>query len=406
MRNFFSSLRKTLLSLLTIIGISLVVLLCIYGIIKFYQDTNAKDEALWQGFFCAITGLLFYPVCIVLGVCTISLASGIVNQDLRWKWLLMLAPGAAVFLFGYLLTGGHAELIPVPGFLKPVFDVFAGQPDLTGPYCMLFGGTMVLMLIYSGLRVIAPVAIVKLLLELAILLILTTICINGAFGGDAEGLEGIGYFIGLIFGVVLTGMLSFKISYIFAHNVFGRMKPFFWLMYLLSSLLCVLGLVLVAGNLFFGDLLYNLIYEWLPGLLYDHADMLRGVVGFLLGVLLLGTGVLWLISTASVQGERCSSCGGYGHEEAEKLGVVSSFIAGEYIIDRSRLTSITFYSNGFHVDEYEDSQDKRQIVRYTEKEAIECRYCGRDYGTRTYEGSYEQDAGSTDMGSHREWRIF
>ncbi|MBR4067503.1 MAG: hypothetical protein IKK08_02610 [Clostridia bacterium] len=406
MRNFFSSLRKTLLSLLTIIGISLVVLLCIFGIIKFFQDTNAKDEALWQGFFCAITALLFFPVCIVLGFCTISLASGIVNQDLRWKWLLMLAPGAAVFLFGYLLTGGHAELIPVPGFLKPVFDVFAGQPDMTGPYCMLFGGTMVLMLIYSGLRVIAPVAIVKLVAGLAILLAFTTYCINGAFSGDAEGLEGIIFFLGIIFGATFTGMFSFKISDIFAHNVFGRMKPFFWLMYLLSSLLSLLGLVLAAGNMFFSDLIYNLIYEWLPGLLYDYADLLQGVNGFLLGLLLLGTGFLWLLSTVGVQGERCSNCGGYGYEEAEKLGVVSSFIAGEYIIDRSRLTSITVYSNGVHVDEYEDSQDKRQIVRYKEKEAIGCRYCGQDYGTRTYEGSYEQDAGSTDMGSHREWRIF
>lgn len=405
MRSFLSSLRKTVLSLLVIIGISLVVLLCIYGIIKFYQATNAKEEALWQGFFCAITGLLFYPLCIVLGVCTISLVGGIVNQDLRGKWLLMLAISAGVFLFGYLLNSGHADLIPVSGFLKPVYDVFAGQPDLTGPYCMLYGGTMVLMLVYSGLRVIAPVAIVKLFAEVAILHAFTAYCINGAFGGDAEGLEGIVFFLGILFGAVFTGVLSFRISYIFAHNVYGKMRPFFWLLYLLGSLLSILGLVLAAGNLFFSDLIYNLIYEWLPGLLYDHADMLQEVNGFLLGLLLLGTGVLWLISTGCVHGERCSVCGRYGHELSKSLETVSSFVSGEYIVDRSEHTSSIYYSAGVHRDHFEDYEDKYRTVHYVDTESIECRYCGHDHGTRSYQGSYDKKVDSSHTGSHNEWNI-
>lgn len=406
MKPFGKAFKDVSLSLLCVVGMTALFILGCYGIIVFFNATSALEDAGLQGLGCGLLCLLYYPLAILLGILAVVFAGMITKSDLRLIWLPMTVLAAAVFCYGHLVSTGNNELLPVPEVIRPFTDTLASIPESSGIYCMLYGGAMMLALLYNEMRISFLMAIPKMLLQVAVLIVPLAMCINYNFVIHPEGLMGFLSWPAMVIGVVFCGILGYIGPTFFAHSVGGHMRPFFWFMYLFSIVVGLIGLALTVGVIFDANLLHELVRAYLT-FVPDHVtNMMEDLNGLVMGIGLLLLGVFWLVDTIAVSGKRCSRCKMYAHESVEDLGHTSAQVVGNYTTTSSTHTKTRYYHNGGHRDYYKDTKDTYEKVAYTGKESVHCRYCGYDFGTRTYHGTYDNLIDSQDDGEHSEYHFF
>ncbi len=405
MKAFGQFLWRSLLCLLFVVGVTLLFLACVFGLIKFFLATEAKPDAGLQGLLCALTSFAFFLVAIAMGVAVVYVAGLIVRQDLRLKWLPMLAIAAGVFCYGHLLGTGNSELLTPPPFLKPVFDTFATGADMTSVYCYLYGGAMLLMLIYTNMRISMLMVIPKMVLEIAVLIIPLALCVDFSFNYHKPTLLKLLSYPGMLLGLGLCAVVGGLIPFNFARNVGGYMKPFFWLMFLLSIPVTLLGLALLVGAVGVHGITYflkDLVYAWLPGVASPITDMMGDLNGFIMSIGLLLMGALWLICTFSVMGQRCPVCRRYAHERVTSIEEVKDFVSAPFTVKEKTLTDVDYHVGGWRSEHYDDNENTYEHVRYTNTKNLECRYCQESMGSRSYSGSYNSQLSSKELGKHTE----
>lgn len=405
MKTFGQYLWRTLLCLLFAVGVTLLFFACVFGIIKFFQATDAKPNAGLQGLLCALTVLIFFVIAIALGIAVVYVAGLITKQDLRLKWLPMLTLAAGVFCYGYLLATDSEALLTVPAFLRSISETFITGADIASIYCMLYGGAMLLMLIYTGMRISIVMAIPKMLLQIVVLIVPLAICTDFNFSYHKATLLKLLSYPGMVLGVCLCAVVGGVLPFNFAHNVGGYMKPFFWLMFFLSIPITLLGLALLLGVVAVHNITYfleDLVYTWLPAISTPITNMMDDLNGFIMSIGLLLMGALWILCTFSVMIERCPVCGRYAHERVKSISEVKDVVSAPFTIREKVLTDTDYYVSGWRIEHYDDKENTYERVKYRTTESLECRYCKQDMGTRSYSGSYNSETNSKDLGKHTE----
>ena len=101
MRSFVIAIRRTILSWLSTIGITLLFFACAYGTAVYVTTAFSIPDPGLEALIPALLFLLMYPLSIVLGASTVIVAGLISKQDLRLKWLPMFVLGSVIFCFGH-----------------------------------------------------------------------------------------------------------------------------------------------------------------------------------------------------------------------------------------------------------------------------------------------------------------
>lgn len=393
MNSFAELVKRSLLGLLAALGASLLVIGCSYVITLIYDVTGGRG--LWS---IVVLGLVLFSYlgALIAGAIAMAAVKSIVSRDLRLLWLPLLCLSAAMLCFGYFILTEHLFLERFPNWLDWLIDNLVTMREATGVYCMLFGGTMLWQLFYSDGRLFCLINLVRMALQIIIvsvlLLFFTNACVDGDLGDSFAFMNmDIPTFLAYpaVLGcLILMGLSGVAIPYTFAYGVGGHMEPFFPLMYVLASVTGLAGLFLGLNS------------TVLPMVTIDP---LSGTVGLLLGIGLVVLGIVWIAGTRMVLGECCSRCGLYAYEERISLGRTETHTTDGYKTKYSTLSDVTVYSNGLHYDRYDDEERMTRTVHYEEKKRVVCRYCDRDYGVFTYNGSYQEEV-VTSRGSHGEWR--
>lgn len=398
------SFSRTLLSLLTALGCSILFVLCTYGITVFFSAMMAEGASSLLRLLCALLGLLLYPGAIALGLGLVPLTGLITKNDLRGQWLLMLLMGASIFCYGHLILTGNAGLVTFPSFLQSIHQTFASQPDGSGVYLMLFGGSLFFCLIYTTQRIFLPVFFPKLLLYLALPLTVVVPLANYATNIDDRSFWHILSYPALILVLLFCVGAGLFTGQVFALNRKGRLLPFFWLMYLFTGVLLLFGLFLSVG-VFFDNLPYRLARNFLPDASYKVLKLFDDLCAFWCGLGFIAVGLCGLLGTIAVHSDRCPHCGGYGLKSSKDLGVDDTYLSGHYSTTESTWTKSRIYSDGWHRDSYKDTEYR--YSEYTEKGKDEnfCRFCHRSCGVESYTRKFGKLIDSKDAGKHDEWHF-
>lgn len=406
MKAFLQYLRRSLLCLLLVIGVTLLFFACVFGIIKLVNTVDsAANISSFVKLLVALLSLLFFAVSLALGIAVVYVIGRISEHDLRLKWLPMFAIAAGVFYYGFLLTYNREAVLALPGFLASFSETLLTGADVATLYCMLYGGAMLLFLIYTQMRTSVVTAIPKMLLEVAVLLIAMAACTNFNFNYHEPTPLKILTIPVMIGGMVLCFVLGIKMPYIFGRNLGGYMKPFAWLMYILGTLFALVGLALLVGVIGVKDMIYFLkdyLRRNLPSAFAPAVYLLDDLSGLVLSISLVLLGGTWAFETRVVMREPCPVCGRYAHKLVVEKSESTDSVSKPYTIREKELSSSDWIGDGWSLDHYSDQENTYQHVHYTSHDKIECRYCGADLGYESFSGSYKEQVTSTEIGKHDE----
>lgn len=387
MQNAGKFLKRTFLSYLLFIGTTLLVLLLSFLLFRFFSYVDSLESAGLLGLPCALLCLLFYPGAIALGAALVWGIGRITQEDLRLKWLPILLGGAALILYGYLIYTQSADRIAFPTFMRPLTDVLHQGKDLVGMYLMLYGGEIALMLLFSPKRTLYTFALPKLLVSFALLLFVYGLLHLTMHSSKSTFFTTFVVPVLLFFSYPACIFAGYYLPHLFAWNVGGHMKPFFWLLYLLGGLITLAGLALLVTDFFFNSALRTFVYQVFHFLPYDVRKLLIDTCGVPTALMLLAIGLPWLIGVIMTT-RRCPECGRYAPARCDDHSE-SSRIVGSYSAQTERLMHTTKHLLT-HDEHYHKYDDRYETEESTTSRHYICRYCHADLGWSDNTSTYDR----------------
>ena len=394
--SFGAHLRRTMLMLVAGIGAALLAAAAGYGLLRLFFVVDSMERPGIWGLLYALLMLAAFLVALVAGGMMIGLFEKITSGNMVGKLLPAFALSGIPLWLGTVLCGDPAFVAGLPEFLMKLMEPVQTQMSMMGAFMFVFGGGWIFTTFVSAMRLSKPEALLRGVLIVLLTLTVMAVATYYAMEGDRDFP---GPFLGWV-GAVLCGCITVTcmpmLVYLIAYSVGGRMKGLFWILYLLSGILLLVGLWQVIDLMFIRTrLAVDALYLLNPDLAYRFKWLVYDASGLLFAVGVVLCGGCLLFSILSVHGERCPSCGRYAYRTSETVsGARKTFVSGAY--DKINTTTDTHVFRENHtVISYVDRETEHyQDVTYVDKVNVSCRYCGRHYGQETVSGTYARKTGS------------
>ena len=284
------AMKRTIFSFFIPLLVTLGYLLCTLGMAAYWNAMQPDDASGLLRFLCAILSLLYYPLSILIGAGAAFLAGLPTRRQLRWSWFSLAGMGAAAFCYGHLLSTQNAALLTPPPFFSAAHAFFSQTYDFSGSYFLVYGASLILAAVYTPQQIYRVFLLLKVLLSAGLVLVVHVLLCDYAANAKDTGFFHVLTWPAMLAFIVVCGAAGFILPFFSAYNVRGRMRPWFWLLYLLGGITAASGLFLVVGTLFLSDLPYHLLRD-LPFIPYDVAKMFQEISGFFIGLGLAAHGI-------------------------------------------------------------------------------------------------------------------